>query len=138
MHHQLDGAGVQVDPEAHGLAEGVDQRVLFVDTAGKRALLTEILRDEALGRTLVYNPVPERAARARMLRSGLPEILVSAILEQWALVASGRGAEISFAVQEILERPPATFDVWLARRDPTPAVSGGWPRTLGIPRRPAP
>lgn len=69
----------------------------------------------ALGRTLVYNPVPERAARARMLRSGMPEIMVSAILEQWALVASGRGAEISFAVQEILERPPATFDVWLAR-----------------------
>ena len=53
---------VSVKP-AQTTAEGVDQRVLFVDTAGKRALLTEILRDEALGRTLVFTRTKHGADR---------------------------------------------------------------------------
>ncbi len=57
-----DPAQVSVAPVAT-TAERVAQRVLHVDTNGKRALLTELLRGEGVGRTLVFSRTKHGADR---------------------------------------------------------------------------
>jgi ATP-dependent RNA helicase RhlE len=48
-----DPAKVSVTPVA-STVERIDQRVIFVETARKRTILSEILRGDAMGRTLVF------------------------------------------------------------------------------------
>jgi ATP-dependent RNA helicase RhlE len=57
-----DPVQVSVTPVAT-TAERVDQRVIFVETARKRTLLAEILREEANGRTLVFTRTKHGADR---------------------------------------------------------------------------
>jgi ATP-dependent RNA helicase RhlE len=57
-----DPARVAVAPAATTV-ERVDQRVIFVETARKRALLAEILRGDGMGRTLVFTRTKRGADR---------------------------------------------------------------------------
>jgi ATP-dependent RNA helicase RhlE len=68
----VDPARVAVTPIA-STAEKVEQKVFFVDKAGKRALLERVLRDPAILRALVFtrtkrgaNRVAEQLVRARI------------------------------------------------------------------------
>jgi ATP-dependent RNA helicase RhlE len=67
-----DPVKVAVTPVA-STVELIDQRVLFVDTANKRALLTAMLSDSSIGRALVFtrtkhgaNRVAEQLERSRI------------------------------------------------------------------------
>ncbi|MEA2782641.1 MAG: ATP-dependent helicase RhlE [Rhodospirillaceae bacterium] len=57
-----DPVKVAVTPVA-STVELIDQRVLFVDTANKRALLAEVLRDSSVGRALVFTRTKHGANR---------------------------------------------------------------------------
>ena len=57
-----DPVRVAVTPVAT-TADSVDQRVIFVETARKRALLADILRDEEMARTLVFTRTKHGADR---------------------------------------------------------------------------
>ncbi len=68
----VDPVRVAVTPVA-STVELIDQRVLFVDTANKRALLTAMLRDPGIGRALVFtrtkhgaNKVAEHLERSQI------------------------------------------------------------------------
>jgi ATP-dependent RNA helicase RhlE len=66
-----------VKVEAHPVAstaELVEQRVMFVDKAGKRALLGQVLKDGAVGRALVFTRTKHGADRvvAQLARDGVP------------------------------------------------------------------
>ncbi len=67
----------------------------------------------AIGRPLRFVDAPPEAARAGMLKSGMPPLLVDALLELMAQVRAGQTALISPAVAEVLGRPARTFDAWL-------------------------
>jgi len=58
----VDPIRIAVTPVA-STVELVDQRVLFVDTANKRALLTTMLRDAGIGRALVFTRTKHGANR---------------------------------------------------------------------------
>ena len=57
-----DPARVEVTPAA-STAEKVEQRILFVETANKRALLAELLQDESIERALVFSRTKHGANR---------------------------------------------------------------------------
>ena len=57
-----DPARVEVTPAA-STAEKVEQRILFVETANKRALLAELLQDESIERALVFTRTKHGANR---------------------------------------------------------------------------
>jgi ATP-dependent RNA helicase RhlE len=57
-----DPVRVEVTPVS-STVERIDQRVYFVDAANKRALLTEMLRDSAMTRTLVFTRTKHGANR---------------------------------------------------------------------------
>ena len=66
-----------VKVEAHPVAstvELVEQRVMFVDKAGKRALLGRVLKDGAVGRALVFTRTKHGADRVvrQLARDGVP------------------------------------------------------------------
>jgi (4-alkanoyl-5-oxo-2,5-dihydrofuran-3-yl)methyl phosphate reductase len=67
----------------------------------------------AIGKPLKCVDVPLAAAREEMLKSGLPEATVSALMEYFALIRSGREFAITSTVEEVLGRKPHTFDEWL-------------------------
>jgi hypothetical protein len=58
--------------------------------------------------------VPEAAARDGMLKSGMPEGMVDAVLELMALVRAGQGAHRTNTVAEVLGRPARSYDDWLS------------------------
>jgi hypothetical protein len=64
---------------------------------------------EVSGRTIRYVDVPEAAARQGMLGSGMPPWLVDVILELNAWFKANGGSEINSTVQDLLGRPPRTF-----------------------------
>ena len=68
-----DPLRVEVTPEAVTV-NLVDQRVHFVETARKRALLTDLLRDPALARVLVFTRTKHHANRVseHLERAGVP------------------------------------------------------------------
>ncbi len=57
-----DPLRVEVDPSATTV-EKVEQRVFFVETANKRALLAEVLKDQALSRVIVFSRTKHGANR---------------------------------------------------------------------------
>ncbi|HKU42793.1 MAG TPA: NAD(P)H-binding protein [Polyangiales bacterium] len=62
-----------------------------------------------LGRPLRVVPLPLSAARDGMLRHGMPEAVVDAILEQ---TGSDRGTAVLPTIPELLGRPARTFSEW--------------------------
>ncbi|MDI1446868.1 SDR family oxidoreductase [Polyangium sp. 6x1] len=69
----------------------------------------------AIGRPIKFVDVTEDAAREGMVRAGLPEVFIRAILEAHAMVRAGHGGAITTTVEELLGRKARTFDAWLMR-----------------------
>ncbi|AEV84832.1 hydroxylase [Actinoplanes sp. SE50] len=63
----------------------------------------------AVGRPVAVEEVDEEVARADMLRGGLPEFAVTAILRNWS---TGAAAETSTVVPQVTGRPARTFAEW--------------------------
>ncbi len=69
----IDPVRVEVSPRAVTVEE-VDQRVLFIDTANKRALLTHLLQDAGMSRVLVFMRTKRGASRLaeQLDKAGFP------------------------------------------------------------------
>jgi ATP-dependent RNA helicase RhlE len=67
-----DPLRIEVAPVA-STAEGIDQRVIFVDASNKRAALSRVLRDSAVGRALVFTRTKHGANRVaeQLSRGGI-------------------------------------------------------------------
>jgi len=68
---------------------------------------------EALGRQLRLVEPPIEATRSGLLRSGMPQAVVDAVLER--TLNDDRGAEVLSTVEELLGRPATSFATWAAR-----------------------
>jgi hypothetical protein len=68
---------------------------------------------QALGRPLRLNALSNEAARAGMLRYGMPDIVVDRIL---ADARGEHGSEVLPTVRALLGRPPRRFADWVAAR----------------------
>ena len=66
---------------------------------------------ENLGRSLRFVEPPAEAARAQMIKYGMPEPVADAVIAR-VLSDDGSGAEVLPTVASILGRPPATFAHW--------------------------
>src|SRR6266508_4275971 len=66
---------------------------------------------ENLGRSLRFVEPPAAAARAQMIKYGMPEPVADAVIAR-VLSDDGSGAEVLPTVASILSRPPATFAHW--------------------------
>jgi uncharacterized protein YbjT (DUF2867 family) len=67
---------------------------------------------KAIGKATRFVEVPEEGARANMMKSGMPEVMVSAIME---LVAAAARAKVPFktdVVREITGKEARTFEDW--------------------------
>jgi uncharacterized protein YbjT (DUF2867 family) len=73
----------------------------------------------AIGRPLRYVDIPESTARDGMRASGMPAVIVEALLEFMALVRSGRADTVSDAVPTGTGRPARTFEAWAAEHTDT-------------------
>ncbi|MDX5348063.1 MAG: SDR family oxidoreductase [Hymenobacteraceae bacterium] len=70
--------------------------------------IAEIISEE-LGKQVEYIDVPEDAARQSMLQAHMPEKLVSAMLELYAVAKAGHTATVNDTVHKITGRQPHTF-----------------------------
>jgi len=77
---------------------------------------------EVIGRPLRYAEIPAEAAAAAMIRFGLAEPFVQALMGRYARGA-GRAATVTGEVAAILARPARTFADWVA--DHADTFSGG-------------
>jgi (4-alkanoyl-5-oxo-2,5-dihydrofuran-3-yl)methyl phosphate reductase len=66
----------------------------------------------ALGRPLRYVDISEESQRDRYLKGGLPESVASGLAETHRLIRAGRFAYKTDIVEQVLGRPPATFEAW--------------------------
>ena len=65
------------------------------------------------GRTVKYVAIPEAAQRKAMLDAGMPEWLVTAVLDLQAYYVSGKCAAITDVLPKLLGRAPITLDQFL-------------------------
>lgn len=68
---------------------------------------------EAIGKPLKFVDVPESAARDGMLKSGMPEVMVNALMELMGIVRAGYTAAVDPTAEQVLGRKPRTFDAWV-------------------------
>jgi ATP-dependent RNA helicase RhlE len=100
---------IQVTPPATVVGK-IDQKVLFVNQRDKLALLTDLLRDPAMGRTLVFTRTKHRADRVTksLVRDGvLAEVIHSNKTQgarQRALDEFGRGRVRVLVATDIVAR----------------------------------
>jgi len=66
-----------------------------------------------LEKPVEYVDVPEAAARAGLEGAGVPEPLVSGLLELWALQKSGAAADVTSTYQELTGRSPGSFEQFI-------------------------
>lgn len=67
---------------------------------------------EAVGKPIEYVSVSDEAARGGMLKSGMPSVLVEALIQMGAAVRGGHMAEVLPTVQEVTGQKPRTFASW--------------------------
>jgi len=67
------------------------------------------LMAEASERPVTYVDVPEEAARAGLEQGGVPEPMLSAFMELWALEKAGQAAWVTDDAERVLGRPPRGF-----------------------------
>ncbi|MFO0695094.1 MAG: NAD(P)H-binding protein [Polyangiales bacterium] len=70
---------------------------------------------EATGRSIRYLPVPHAEARANAIAAGTPAWLVDSGLRVYARAIGGEEAEVDPTLAMLLERPPTTFEEFVAR-----------------------
>jgi len=84
---------------------------------GAEALSTEAIAaifSPHFGRKVTYVDVPEAAATQALLGSGMDAIMAQALEELHAIFKAGYGAEISPDIENVLGRPPLSFDQFAA------------------------
>ncbi len=67
----------------------------------------------ALGKPLRFVDVPEAGARAGMLKAGMSETIVDALMELMRRVRTGEDALRTTTVREVTGRAPRTFAAWV-------------------------
>jgi uncharacterized protein YbjT (DUF2867 family) len=67
---------------------------------------------DAVGKPVMFIPVPDEAARAAMIGNGMPEWLADNLVTLFRLMRGGAGAEVADVVERVLGRPPRTFAQW--------------------------
>jgi uncharacterized protein YbjT (DUF2867 family) len=65
-----------------------------------------------LGRDVKYVDVPEEAARQSMQGAGMPDWLIGAIMELFALNKAGYTAKVTDAVERVAGRKPRSFEAF--------------------------
>lgn len=65
---------------------------------------------QVLGRTISYVAVPLSAAEDSMRKTGMPEWNVKALSDLYTYFATGSAAMVTDTVQQLLGRPPITFE----------------------------
>jgi uncharacterized protein YbjT (DUF2867 family)/2-polyprenyl-3-methyl-5-hydroxy-6-metoxy-1,4-benzoquinol methylase len=68
----------------------------------------------AVGQPLRFVDVPADMARGWLVRAGLPEAIVDAMLEALAITKAGHGWTVTSTVEQVLGRKARTFDAWVA------------------------
>jgi uncharacterized protein YbjT (DUF2867 family) len=66
----------------------------------------------AVGKPIEYVPVPDEVVRAGMEKAGLPSPLIDALLPFAAFIRSGKASQVFPTVEEVVGRPPFTFNDW--------------------------
>ncbi|MER2561472.1 MAG: SDR family oxidoreductase [Myxococcaceae bacterium] len=86
--------------------------------SGPVALSTQEQADiigKAIGKTVKHVDVPPEAARDGMLKAGLPEGYVNALIELYGVMKAGMTAGVSTDVETVLGRKPGSFEAWVSR-----------------------
>jgi uncharacterized protein YbjT (DUF2867 family) len=106
------------------LAEVAARALLTDELAGRRLELTgpqSLSHEEmvaiiarAIGRPLVYQEVPPQAAMQAMIRNGLPEPFVEALMARYAAYVHRQQHPVTDEVEKILGRPARTYAGWAA------------------------
>lgn len=83
----------------------------YVLTGGEALTVAQIASriGEATGRSINYVDVPPEAARAAMAQAGMPAWMVDGMLEMFATVKAGEGANVTTTVRQVLGREPRSF-----------------------------
>jgi uncharacterized protein YbjT (DUF2867 family) len=68
---------------------------------------------KATGRKLQYVNIPPDAQRKALLDMGMPEFLVTALLELQEFYASGKGASVDGTLESLIHRAPTKMDDFL-------------------------
>ncbi len=64
----------------------------------------------AAGRSIRYVSITPAAAREALLKLGRPAWDVDVLIELYSVFAAGKASEVTRTMQELLHRPPRTFD----------------------------
>src|SRR5438046_1343992 len=83
-----------------------------IDAAGAAGVHQVAALGAAIGRPLRYVDIPESAARDGMRASGMPAVIVEAMLEFMALVRVGKADTVSDSVPALTGQPARTFEAW--------------------------
>ena len=112
-----DPVKVEANPVA-STVDLVEQRVLFVDRAAKRALLSRVLKDEAVGRALVFTRTKHGADRVvrQLAQDGVPADAIHGNKSQ--APAPARSSASAPAPAACWWRPtsPRAASMWMASR----------------------
>ena len=73
--------------------------------------IAEILTSVA-GKQVMFIPVPDDAAYAGMIGSGMPEWLAGNLVTLFRLLRGGAGSEVTDAFERVVGRAPRTFADW--------------------------
>ncbi len=65
-----------------------------------------------LGKPLKYTSIPPLAAKLWMLKSGMDQVLVNALMEMLAALRKNQGAIVTDTVAQVTGRPARTFEAW--------------------------
>jgi uncharacterized protein YbjT (DUF2867 family) len=79
--------------------------------------------ERALGHPVAHEWLDEQTLRAQLASFGLPDWLIDSLLGQQRLTRENRLSMVSSTVENVLGRPPRTFDQWLT--DNKPAFAAG-------------
>ena len=100
---------------------------VWAGVANEREIAQRISR--ITGRTVSYVDIPEEAQRKAMLDLGMPEWLVTAVLQLQEYYRTGRCANVDGLVAKLIGRPEKTLDEYLrenvASFQPQAASAGG-------------
>ena len=66
----------------------------------------------AIDRELVFQPISDAEARARLVDHGMPDAVANALVGLWQSVRDGRVAGVTDTVERVLGRKPLTFAQW--------------------------
>lgn len=124
-----DGRDVPIDPR--DIAAVAVKALTMPGHAGKTYEITgpefltyaEMIRKVAIttGKPVAYVDTPEAAVREGMLAAGIDPEMVNSLMQYFAGVRAGKIRPPTTGVDEVLGRPPRTFDEWL--RDHKEALS---------------